>query len=373
MRGYYQCEEITGDFGDGIFEEAYVRVGTSWEQWILVYSYFNGVFIQDGTFAGRPLYKEARKSDRMPYQDNQNGSAFPVVIPAEIKYCEEISAWVLTHENIRKSENDESSCNWLLRSPETDSFDVLDAAGKWDMWVGVVSSTDVLIACNNCDDNSDCNLNGVCSDDGRCICDEKEGVTFFGSHCEVKLRDECRTIIPEVGNYSMSIEKLGSWSNEDVINDKDSIWTEYSRPVFSGLIPSEDNTEQWSLVYSGSRWFGMNMTGTTDRSSPEWRVATRNFHAFWYRAYNKFTTFVSDPTKESSPVGVDWYMIGERGHQYGPLGALYPVQRYNQTGRGVFRCAGITNEATPSSSARNLSLSHFDRKLSSILKGHVHP
>lgn len=371
MRGFYQCKEITLDVGDGILEEAFVRINDNFETWVLVYSYFNGVFIKDGTYAGRPLYKEARKFDRQPYRpDNQAGSMFPVVIPAEIKYCDEIRAWVLTHENILKSENDDSSCQWLLKSPETTSFDVLDAAGRWDMWVGVLGTTDVSITCNRCSESADCNLNGECSDDGRCICDSGKGVNYFGSHCEVKLRDECKTVIPEVGNYTVSIEHTSSWSNNNLaekgIESKDDIWQEYSRPVFS----STDNNQRWSLVYSGSRWFGMNLTGT-DVTSEQWLVGVSNYHAFWYRAYAYNTIFVSDPTKESSPVGVDWYRIGERGDQFGPLGALSPVQLYNQTGRGFFRCAGHVQNKNASAPAR--SLSTFDRKLTTILRGHGRP
>ena len=112
----------------------------------------------------------------------------------------------------------------------------------------------------------------------------------------------------------------------------------------------------------------MNLTGR-DVSSKEWQIALSNYHAFWYRAYDTGTTFVSDTTKESSPVGVDWYQIGERGDQFGTLGALYPVQRYNQTGRGVFRCAGNMKNNNTSVSTRNLS--NFDRKLTRVLKGHV--
>jgi len=67
-------------------------------------------------------------------------------------------------------------------------------------------------------------------------------------------------------------------------------------------------------------------------------------YSFWNRAYSTVTMFVSDPTEGSTPVGTDWYSIGERGSQYGHFGALYPVQLYNQTGRGFFRCAG---EYTP--------------------------
>ena len=36
------------------------------------------------------------------------------------------------------------------------------------------------------------------------------------------------------------------------------------------------------------------------------------------KAYDaSLTIYVSDPTKESTPVGVDWYIVGERGSQFG--------------------------------------------------------
>lgn len=34
-------------------------------------------------------------------------------------------------------------------------------------------------------------------DDGKCECyngDKSRGVTFMGAHCEVRLKDDCRTI-----------------------------------------------------------------------------------------------------------------------------------------------------------------------------------
>jgi len=95
------------------------------------------------------------------------------------------------------------------------------------------------------------------------------------------------------------------------------------------------------LMYTGSRWFGLWFNlADMNATAEDLVVSTKEFHAFWNRAYSTLTVFVSDPTKESTPVGVDWYEIGERGSQFGPFGALYPVQMYNQTGRGFFRCAG---------------------------------
>ena len=66
--------------------------------------------------------------------------------------------------------------------------------------------------------------------------------------------------------------------------------------------------------------------------------------AFWYKAHPAITRGVSDPTMGSIPVGVDFYTISDTnegtGNQFGPFGALVPLQLYNQTGRGIFRCAG---------------------------------
>ena len=65
--------------------------------------------------------------------------------------------------------------------------------------------------------------------------------------------------------------------------------------------------------------------------------------AFWARAYRPdVTPIVSDPTTSDTPVGVDFYWVGEQGNQYGPFGVLYPMQ--NQTGRGLYRCEGYDKD-----------------------------
>ena len=42
-------------------------------------------------------------------------------------------------------------------------------------------------------------------------------------------------------------------------------------------------------------------------------------------------------------MGVDFYLIGERGEQYGNYGVLIPLQ--NETGRGLYRCVGPMNDS----------------------------
>lgn len=59
---------------------------------------------------------------------------------------------------------------WLLRSPETEEYDLLNVQGEWNIWLGRIATTKVSISCNACNDNTDCNLNGVCQEDGTCKC-----------------------------------------------------------------------------------------------------------------------------------------------------------------------------------------------------------
>ncbi len=83
--GHFQCSEITVKFGDDVWEKAVVKqVDGSLKQMVLVYSFFNGVYVASSnlTSGGRPVYVEQRKSNKTPYNVNK-------VVPAQIKYCKE--------------------------------------------------------------------------------------------------------------------------------------------------------------------------------------------------------------------------------------------------------------------------------------------
>eukprot|EP00578_Thalassiosira_sp_NH16_P005900 CAMPEP_0181135596 /NCGR_PEP_ID=MMETSP1071-20121207/32735_1 /TAXON_ID=35127 /ORGANISM="Thalassiosira sp., Strain NH16" /LENGTH=293 /DNA_ID=CAMNT_0023222251 /DNA_START=170 /DNA_END=1048 /DNA_ORIENTATION=- len=130
----------------------------------MVFSYFNGVYTQlnKETSANRPVYTEMKKLNSDEPFDKD------VVEPAKIKYSPAVNAWILVHPNIRKAFDDESDEPWLLRSPDTDSFELLDVSGsEWDLWQGKIESAVLHISCNECDDDTDCNLNGKCVDEGR--------------------------------------------------------------------------------------------------------------------------------------------------------------------------------------------------------------
>ncbi len=196
-RGYFQCQSITVIYKEEIWEESLVRMpGEDAKEMVLMYPYFNGVYKQDGTsHDGRPVYVEMSKFDNAPFDaSSPDPWSIPVKVPAKLQYCKDIRAWAFMHEHIRKSIRDDSDCPWLLRSEETEVYDIEEVQGPWLVWEGAIETTDVHIYCNECSDNSDCNLNGECKD-GSCECyDDVDGVTFLGPHCEVRVKDECHTI-----------------------------------------------------------------------------------------------------------------------------------------------------------------------------------
>ena len=62
---------------------------------------------------------------------------------------------VFTHDHIRRSESDQSGCNWLLRSPETTESDLRNVEGDWKIWTGLVETSKVTITCNVCSEHID--------------------------------------------------------------------------------------------------------------------------------------------------------------------------------------------------------------------------
>lgn len=198
IRGSYQCHSITVNFGDDIWENAIVLNSTGGvEEWDLIYSYFNGVYVkQQEIHDRRPIYLEQNKFDSSPYEV-KNG--------AIIKYCEEERAWVFMHENIRKDENTRNSeCPWLLKSPETDSFNLLEVSGDWIIWTGTMNNGATFqTTCNTCDSVAECNYHGICTTDGTCECDSEQLGDFqvrlhSGTHCEFAHPIFARDIVQEI-------------------------------------------------------------------------------------------------------------------------------------------------------------------------------
>jgi len=294
--GDYQCKSITVRFKDEVWEKSLVQMpGEEMKEMALVYPYFNGIYNQDGTSNdGRPVYVEQNKFDGTSFDTaSPDTGNMSVKIPAKIQYCKSIRAWVFLHEYIRKSTRDDSECPWLLRSEETEVYDIEEVQGPWQVWAGVIRKTDVEILCNECNDDADCNLNGVCKKDGKCECfDDVEGVQFIGSHCEVRIEDACKTIYGEEYNDTWSVALLG-WGQ--------GVFQEYDRPVYvyRGGHPLINDSESDAvfLLYSGDRWFGIYQPGGKLLFGENFQIivedAVTNYHAFWDRAYTTGTV-ISD-------------------------------------------------------------------------------
>lgn len=178
----------------------------------------------------------------------------------------------------------------------------------------------------------------------RCIL-SSHSYKHYGMHCE--LESPCPKIIG--ASFNDTWYAIPTPDCEPLL--------EYNRPVYqlshesdvfktSNNVVTASNDDIIYLVYSGSRWFGIVVKGGANMTIDQAVNIAEEFHAFWDRAYAEFDVFaVSDPTTNSVPVGVDFYLIGEKGPQYGPFGVLTPLQ--DPPGRGVFRCDDYDNAVGP--------------------------
>jgi hypothetical protein len=135
--GYYTCNEISASLQAEVWEEAIVKLPDGgYKEMILNYPYFNGVYRQDGSrHDRRPVYVEQKKFDGTPFDTEAPGEGFTLKVGAKFMYCKSLKAWVFTHEYIRKSKHDDSDCPWLMRSEETEVYDILEVQGSWQIWV----------------------------------------------------------------------------------------------------------------------------------------------------------------------------------------------------------------------------------------------
>jgi len=247
-KGTYQCNRIKVDFGDAVWGDALVRSPEGgYNEVTLSFSTFNGVYEKVGRKHDRPVYQEMKKFDyRNKFDD--------LVIPAEIKYSDELHAWTFNHPDIVKKTTQDESEPWLLRSPDTEEYDLLNVASEWNIWFGVIDTTHVTYSCTECNSNTDCNLNGNCVN-GECEClvetveEGGGGISYLGPHCEVKLKDKCGTIFDGSLNSTWSIIRYTLPGGPENV-----LFEEYNRPVYglvSGIETKEDDIH-W-LVYVSPR------------------------------------------------------------------------------------------------------------------------
>ncbi len=324
LDGTYQCTSITVTLPDDVWERVIYLNSSNGEEILpvkLMYSYFNGVYVKNGTHAGRPRYTEQNKFDDGPYITK---------IGATIQYCQEEEAWVFMHERIRKEANRQNvSCPWLLRSPTTDSYDLLEVLGDWSIWTGVIENgVTIHVSCNECESESDCNFHGKCMD-RVCYCNTEDDVgygRFTGTHCQHPL--PCRRLRGNGGDI---------WNLLTL--DKHTFWKTFGRGVYSyesGGNITASSSEYPVLIFSGSRWLAVLLDNSGNYTIDHWIEYSRELHPFWNELYRNDTHAVSNPTTRSDPIGVDFFKIGKLGEKFGPLGELIPLQ--DPPDSGYFDC-----------------------------------
>jgi len=107
--GFFLCNSVTLEFGDDIWQRAWVEKSPGqYDTSVLVYSYFNGVYKQDGVYAGRPVYREMRKSDFSPFETK---------IGASIFYCPDEGSFVFSHQDISKAKPSGEVSSYFLIIP----------------------------------------------------------------------------------------------------------------------------------------------------------------------------------------------------------------------------------------------------------------
>ncbi|EJK49480.1 hypothetical protein THAOC_31642, partial [Thalassiosira oceanica] len=145
------------------------------------------------------------------------------------------------------------------------------------------------------------------------------------------MTDNCKTIHNEVDGAAWTVESPSGFL------------VEYSRPMYVYVDGTGTDADQnyiqanpsdgFALIYSGLRWQALQLPlFNLEEGRKFWQWQGNNFHAYWWQAYAESIAAISDPTKNDSPVGTDFYWVTDRGEQFGPFGSLEPMQLNKQAG-----------------------------------------
>ena len=172
----------------------------------------------------------------------------------------------------------------------------MDVSDDWSIWKGVIShNAQLSLICNECKEDTDCNLNGVCIDK-KCSCTNDN---YYGLHWE--LERPCPRLI---GQFNVT------WSL--LYNRECKYVNEYSRPVyvskvllFASLfvkhtktytrcssqilknmsdmlnngITAIDKNDVLDIVFTGSRWVGIKVEQALTLDEEDLILSEIEYHA----------------------------------------------------------------------------------------------
>ena len=310
----------------------------------IVYPNFNGIYAAkrnarnnlDLTIARRPVYiqTEEAKQDRGLDKD-QVREIDPLAPRGHFRYCESETAWVFVIEGVAKSTDDDDSCNWLMRSPETREYDFnLVPKEGWVIWTGLVKRAERFrIVCAECEapyvseesmpdinmtqesfvpnitntkTNAFCNYHGMCSKESHsCMCEKHSG--WMGVQCQ---------ICADCASYVLTSPKIPGFEEQYFyrINGVNKLPLEvHSRPAFyrgMDATSGEPNEEMHILLHTGNRYAVWNVSNQITQTEPlkvrnEIFDILSNFHSQWVLSAET-VPFRSDATNQIFPFNLTW-------------------------------------------------------------------
>ena len=113
----------------------------------------------------------------------------------------------------------------------------------------------------------------------------QNGNRFIGTHCEVKLKNECGTIVADAVGTKLKFSII-LYDND---SGEKTLFTQYNRPVYSHVEGIQDGKEgdiNW-IVYTGRRWvfIGFN-PAELNMTYADVFTSTGNYHAYWSEQFS---------------------------------------------------------------------------------------
>jgi len=223
VTGQFFCNTVQVQFGDDFV----ARLGT-----------FSGLY---DLSSGNSLFSQRR----VAYVERRSTEIG--ISQARFAYCNDIGAWTLRLDNRSQAESD--PCDWLARSSETETFDLVDTSTL--LWyVQDQDSREVVLdpfylACFDCSDSAeDCGGHGFC-DNAVCQCDNDDR---FGLSCEFAQPCSMLSVDRSGDEFVSTRDWATSYATFDVAGD---MVVAYDRPVY---IHDNGEGDYDVLAYTGRRW-----------------------------------------------------------------------------------------------------------------------
>jgi len=229
LTGKYLCDTIFVNMGDDFV----AALGT-----------FNGLYdmVSPGVYVPfqerRVQYLERRSTETVSSGRGMFG------------YCNDLSAW--TFRWVFEDE-EYDPCAWVAKSPETDTFNILETVG--DPWlVRDATSREVVLdplrlICFDCEnegeENSDeCGGGGTCS---NAVCECEQG--WYGLRCEFTTPCSALAIDARTDDFASTRDWASDFETVELENGE--LVEAYHRPVY---IHEYDNGEYDAVMFTGRRW-----------------------------------------------------------------------------------------------------------------------